>query len=128
MVHICGMKPSRLERINIAIIGILIQASKYEEAMIHKLGLLADIELREHGDEQLNWVVGRIVRSTQLSATNIKDRLPESKKIHPQQVTRLVSRMDRVGAFSGCLVTNKTQSRKEFVLVPNITESQLFVE
>ena len=123
--HLGTMSDKRREKISMAIVGILTRSSRLEDTMAHHLGLLA---LDSFDDAQVQWVVDRLTKGKRtLSSGNIEERLPEKYKLHPQQITKLVKRMDRTKDFPVPLVTTQVKSRKEFSLeILPVTRNQLF--
>lgn len=120
------MSSKRIENLSTAIVGILVKSSQIEDAYFHQLGLLGlDIGLTE---SEINWITQKLVKPTPLSANVINDRLPEKYKLHTQQVSRLVMKLNRKKHFPGLLEIKSMQSRKEFFLtIPEITRNQLFL-
>ena len=123
--HLGTMSDRRREKISIAIVGVLTQSSKLEDATAHHLGLLA---LDGFNDASVQWIVERLTKGKRtLSSGNITERLPEKYKLHPQQITKLVKRMERTKDFPVPLVTIQVKSRKEFSLdAPPVKQRQLF--
>lgn len=120
------MSSKRLDMISTAIVGVLVQASRIEDALSTKLGLYG-VESVPFNDEQVEWLINKICKPMTLPASSINDRLPNKYELHPQQVTKQVRRLKRHGYFPANLKEVKRHARLEFVLTPDITKSQLFL-
>lgn len=119
------MSSRRLDMISTAIVGILVQASRVEDALSTKLGLYG-VESVPFDKEQVDWLIKKLHRPTTLPASSITDRLPDKYELHPQQVTKQVRRLNRTGRLPATLKEVKRHARLEFVLMPEVTKSQLF--
>lgn len=118
------MSSTRLENISTAIVGVLVQASRIEDALSTKLGLCG-IESIPLDEEQIKWLIIKIHKPITLPASSINDRLPKKYELHPQQITKQVRRLNRKGQLPATLKEIKCHARLEFLLVPNVTKSQL---
>lgn len=120
------MSSKRLEMISTAIVGVLVQASRIEDALSTKLGLYG-VESVPFDEEQVEWLIMKLHKPMTLPASSITERMPSKYELHPQQVTKQVRRLDRTGKLPVPLVETKRHARIEFSLgVPDITKNQLF--
>lgn len=118
----------RLEKIAIAIIGVLVQSSRYEDKLTLQLGLMG-LKSVSLTSEQVAWVTEKLVKPKSLASTHINSRLPQKYKLHPQQITRIVRRFNKDGYAPGKIVSREVHARKEFYIdSPSIPQNLLFVE